>query len=387
MNFNKIDKTLFSIVSMLQDDKRWECIVHAYDYERTKNILLHKNIKILKEYNFIGTFRVLATKRQLLSLTNLSQVKFVSSVSKVSALMNVAKKILGVDNEPLTGKGVTIAFIDTGIYRHGDFCLGEDRIIQFVDFVDGHSFEYDDNGHGTFVAGVCSGNGAMSGGKYAGIAPNSYIISLKALNKHGEASADKILDAMEWVYNNKNKYNIKVVCMSFGSEPLGFNDPIMSGAEALWRAGIVVVAAAGNSGPEYQTIKSPGVSSQIITVGGFNDNRINEDEYNSNFFEVADFSSRGPAFKRFKPDLVAPSVDIISCSIKNNYTKLSGTSVATHMVAGMCALVLERNPKLSPLEVKRLICSSCRPISFNKNFEGLGYPDLRKISLQQYKNS
>ena len=100
MNFNKIDKTLFSIVSMLQDDKRWECIVHAYDYERTKNILLHKNIKILKEYSFIGTFRVLATKRQLLSLTNLSQVKFVSSVSKVSALMNVAKKILGVDNEP-----------------------------------------------------------------------------------------------------------------------------------------------------------------------------------------------------------------------------------------------------------------------------------------------
>lgn len=379
MNFKKIDKTLFSLVSTMQDDKKWECIVHASDYERTKNILLRKNIKILKEYSFIGTFRILANKKQLSSLTNLSQVKFVSSVSKVSALMNVAKKILGVDSEELTGKGVTVAFIDTGIYRHGDFCLGEDRIIQFVDFVENRGFEYDDNGHGTFVAGVCSGNGAMSGGKYSGIAPNTKIISLKALNKSGEATADRILDAMEWVYNNKNKYDIKVVCMSFGSEPLGYNDPIMSGAEALWRAGIVVVAAAGNSGPEYQTIKSPGVSSQIITVGGFNDNRIDEEEYNPNFFEVAEFSSRGPAFKRYKPDLVAPSVDITSCSIKNKYIKLSGTSVATPMVAGLSALILERNPKLSPFEVKKILCSSCQPISFNRNFEGLGYPDLRKI--------
>ena len=379
MNFNKIDKTLFSLVSTMQDDKKWECIVHASDYERTKNILLRKNIKILKEYKFIGTFRIQANKKQLSSLTNLSQVKFVSSVSKVSALMNVAKKILGVEGETLTGKGVTVAFIDTGIYRHGDFCLGEDRIIQFVDFVENRGFEYDDNGHGTFVAGVCSGNGAMSGGKYSGIAPNTRIISLKALNKNGEATADRILDAMEWVYNNKNKYDIRVVCMSFGSEPLGYNDPIMSGAEALWRAGIVVVAAAGNSGPEYQTIKSPGVSSQIITVGGFNDNRIDDDEYNTDFFEVADFSSRGPAFKRYKPDLVAPSVDIISCSIKNKYIRLSGTSVATPMIAGMSALLLERNSKLTPYDVKKLLCSTCEPISFNRNFEGLGYPDLRKI--------
>lgn len=378
MNINKIDKDLFDKTYALDEGQVRECIVHAYDYNRTKNILLHKKVDILNEYLFINSFRVLANKKQISELSLLTQVKFISSVSKASVLMNVAKKILGVDNESLTGKGVTIAFIDTGIANHNDFCMGEKRIKFFKDFVNDKKGCYDDNGHGTFVAGVCSGNGSLSCGRYSGIAPQSKIISLKALNKQGEASADKILDAMEWVFDNHKKYQIKVVCMSFGSEPLGFNDPIMAGAEALWREGIVVVAAAGNSGPEYQTIKSPGVSSQIITVGGFNDNRVDEN-YNPDFFELAEFSSRGPAFQRFKPDLVAPSVDIISCSTKNGYTSLSGTSVATPMVAGLSALILEANPDVKPFDIKRALLSCAHPITFNKNNEGYGYPEIRKL--------
>lgn len=378
MNINKVDKNLFNNAYALDEGKFKECIVHAHDYDRTKNILLHKKVKILDEYLFINSFRVLADKKQISELSLLTQVKYISSVSKASALMNVSKKVLGVENEKLSGKGINIAFIDTGIARHNDFCMGENRIKFFKDFVNSKTRCYDDNGHGTFVAGVCSGNGAMSCGKYSGIAPQSNIISLKALNKQGEASADKILNAMEWVFDNYKKYNIKIVCMSFGSEPLGFNDPIMAGAEALWREGLVIVAAAGNSGPEYQTIKSPGVSSQIITVGGFNDNRV-EDDFKSEFFELAEFSSRGPAFQRFKPDLVAPSVDIISCSNKKGYTTLSGTSVATPMVAGLCALILEANPSVTPFEIKRALLSTAHPIMFNKNMEGYGYPEIKKI--------
>lgn len=378
MNINKVDKNLFNNAYALDEGKFKECIVHAYYYNRTKNILLHKKVKILDEYLFINSFRVLADKKQISELSLLTQVKYISSVSKASALMNVSKKVLGVENEKLSGKGINIAFIDTGITRHNDFCMGENRIKFFKDFVNDKTRCYDDNGHGTFVVGVCSGNGSLSCGKYSGIAPQSNIISLKALNKQGEASADKILDAMEWVFDNYKKYNIKIVCMSFGSEPLGFNDPIMAGAEALWREGLVIVAAAGNSGPEYQTIKSPGVSSQIITVGGFNDNRV-EDEFKSEFFELAEFSSRGPAFQRFKPDLVAPSVDIISCSNKNGYTTLSGTSVATPMVAGLCALILEANPSVTPFEIKRALLSTAHPIMFNKNMEGYGYPEIKKI--------
>lgn len=376
---NKIDKMLLNMVYFLESDKKWECIVKAYDYIRLKNILLHYKIEILNEYQFIKSFRILADKKQISLLSNMTQVKFISSVSKASVLMQISKKILCIENCSLTGKNLTVAFIDTGIYEHGDFVVGDKRIKYFKDFINGKEICYDDNGHGTFVAGVCCGNGALSCGKYSGIAPQANIVSLKALNGLGEASADKILNAMEWVYNNHRQYNIKVVCMSFGSEPLGFNDPIMAGADALWQEGIVVVAAAGNSGPEYQTIKSPGVSSKIITVGGFDDNRLSQEEFDEHYFEIAEFSSRGPAFQRFKPDLIAPSVDIVSCGREKPYVTLSGTSVATPMIAGCALLLLEKEPYLKPNDVKRKLLTCCKPISYNKNLEGNGYPILNKI--------
>lgn len=378
MNSNKIDKILLTIVEMLTENKKLECIVKAGDYIRLKKILQKRKIDIVDEYKFISSFRVHITKREMSFLSQISQVKYISAVTKASALMHIAKKIMGVSDISLSGEGVGIAFIDTGIKRHGDFCLGKDRIVYFKDFIDGKSDVYDDNGHGTFVSGVASGNGALSGGYFSGIAPKSAIIALKALNHLGEASADKILNAMEWIYDNHGRYNIKVVCMSFGSDPLGFNDPIMSGAEALWKEGIVVVAAAGNSGPEYQTIKSPGVSSQIITVGGFDDNRLDEVNFEDRFFEIADFSSRGPAFSRNKPDLIAPAVDIISCGIDKPYIRLSGTSVATPMVAGLCGLILEEDPSIGPGEVKRRLLSICQPLTFNRNVEGYGYPKVKK---------
>ena len=376
---DKIDKILLNIVETQTEGKKIDCIIKAYDYQRLKKILHNRNIKVTNEYPFIKSLYVTVNKKELALLSTFSQVKFISALSHASALMNVARKILGVNDIHSAGEGIGIAFIDTGIVKHSDFCMNKNRIICFKDFVNDKKQCYDDNGHGTFVAGVCSGNGALSAGHYSGIAPKSNIISLKALNSLGEASADRILNAMEWIYNNYRAYNIRVVCMSFGSDPLGYNDPIMTGAEALWKAGMVVVAAAGNSGPESQTIKSPGVSSQIITVGGFNDNRIDEQNVEKNFFEMADFSSRGPAFARFKPDLIAPAVDIISCGRDRPYVVLSGTSVATPMVAGLSALIIERQPKILPIDVKRHLLSCATPICFNRNFEGYGYPELNKI--------
>ena len=376
MNKRKIDLALLTVVKVLGWQKKMDCIVKAFDYERLKNIFLHRKIEILNEYLFIKSFQVRLSGQEIFSLSNLSQVSKIYSVSVASAMMNVAKKILNVTSSSLTGKGVTVAFIDTGLSRHVDFVAGKNRIKMFKDFVGEGKFCYDDNGHGTFVCGVCSGCGMLSGGKYSGVAPQSEIVALKALSSKGEAGADKILNAMQWIYDNHKKFDIRIVCMSFGSEPLGFNDPIMSGAEALWKEGVVVVAAAGNSGPEFQTIKSPGVSKTILTVGGFDDNRLDEENFDEKFFEVASFSSRGPSFNRFKPDLIAPSVDITSCGLNNDYVKLSGTSVATPMVAGMCALLLQSNPSLMPEQVKKIILSRCRPICFNKNLEGLGYPKL-----------
>ena len=373
----KIDTELKKILTLGNDEKEVKCLIYVSGFNANVKNLEDFGIKIEEKFPFINAISAKVPVELINKLSMKSYVEYISSQSKVEALMNIARKVLKAEN--ITGGNeVTIAYIDTGIAPHADFKLVRNRIIKFVDLINEKTNAYDDNGHGTFVAGVGSGNGALSGGKYRGIAPNSNIVSIKALDKHGEANATKILEAMQWVYDNNLEYNIKVVCMSFGSEPLGFNDPIMKGAEALWRKGIVIVSAAGNSGPDYQTIKSPGISPRIITVGGMNDNRFDE-EYKEEFFEIAKFSSRGPAFNKFKPDIVAPSVDINSCSNKEGYTKLSGTSVATPMIAGLCALAYEKNKYLKPDQIKQALLASSNGITYNRNLEGYGLPNLEKF--------
>lgn len=379
MNKNKIDHRLLSEISAMSIEKKAPCFVFGKDFEKTKRMLERNGIHILNEYLFISSFYCLATQKQIYSLSLSKCVDYICSRQSANTMMYVSKKILGSENQILSGKNVGVAFIDTGVKMHADFMIGRNRLKFFKDFVQNKHDFYDDNGHGTFVCGVCSGNGALSKFKFSGIAPKTDIFALKALNSNGEASANKILDAMEWIYDNHEKQKIKVVCMSFGSEPLGANDPIMLGADALWKDGVVVVAAAGNSGPEFQTIKSPGISSKIITVGGIDDNRYDENSYNKKYFEIADFSSRGPAFRGIKPDLVAPSVDIISCGTKQNYTTLSGTSVATPMIAGLVCLILEKHPSFCPQQVKQMLLRACQPLGFDKNLEGYGLPVLKRI--------
>lgn len=379
MRSSKIDRNLLNNISVLSNHIKTPCFIYYKDLNMIRLLLARKKIHILNEYLFINAVFAYASRSDIFSLSVAPEVEFISSLSTACCLMKVSRDILESDKIKLTGKGVNVAFIDTGIAPHCDFCLAENRIKFFKDFVGGGIQPYDDNGHGTFVCGVCSGGGYLSAFKYAGIAPKSNLFVLKALNSNGEATANKILDAMEWVYDNHEKENIKVVCMSFGSEPIGINDPIMLGANALWEDGVVVVAAAGNSGPDNSTIKSPGISPNIITVGGFDDNRFDNDTFNKNYFEMAQFSSRGPALRHYKPDLIAPSVDIISCGRNEIYTTLSGTSVATPMIAGIVALMFEKEPNLLPATVKRKLLQSCNTIGFDINSEGYGVPKLTKI--------
>lgn len=379
MKTNKIDLFLLNKTKVLANDKKVDCIVSTINFERAKKYLQEKKYEIVNEYLFIKSFLLKLTRNEILELSNNLNVKCINSVVSAKTLTYLSKKILKVDKTNLSGQGVTAAIIDTGVAPHLDFKLGQNRIIKSVDFVNNKNSTYDDNGHGTFVCGVMAGSGAESVLKFSGVAPRVNIVSLKALDKNGEANSNTILSAMEWVYNNYKIYNIKVVCMSFGSEPLGVLDPIKNGAEALWNEGIIVVSAAGNSGPEFQTIKSPGVSPKIITVGGLDDNRMDEFTYNPSFFEVADFSSRGPAFNRYKPDVIAPAVDIKSCDKNGGYTVLSGTSVATPMVAGIMCLICEKYKNITPDRAKQMLLKISYPITYNKNLEGYGIPDFDKF--------
>lgn len=375
---NKIDASLLNRVSAESADNKIDCLIYSNNFYQTKKCLQNSECKILKEYPFINAFGVNIFPKNLSFFARINSVEYITSQTKVFCQVNIAKKVANIKqlySENLFGNDTTICFIDTGIFPHLDFVCPNNRIVIFKDFINDKIYPYDDNGHGTFISGVASGNGLVSGGKYAGLAPKSNIISLKALDKNGETGTFKILEAMQWVYDNKEKYNIKVVCMSFGSTPLEENDPLLLGAETLWNSGIVVVAAAGNSGPSAESIKSPGTSSRIITVGALYDAR-NKENPTEKDYRVAEFSSRGPANNRFKPDLITSGVELHSTSNipEKKYCLMSGTSVSTPIVAGLSALIIEKYPNIAPIELKGLVMRETENLKgFSRNEQGTGY--------------
>lgn len=378
IDYKKIDASLRDLVQ-IQSNKPIECVVYANNFLSLKRIIRqYDNVTYLP---FINAFAVNLYSKDIYNLAKVGVVKNISKQSKVFTQIAVSKDIINTQSfyqKGIFGKGVTVAVIDTGIDYHLDFCLKKNRVIKFVDLINNKKKAYDDNGHGTFVSSIFGGSGISSGLKYSGIAPMCNIIAIKALEKNGETSSVNILKAMQWVFDNHKKYNIKVVCMSFGSSPIGRNDPLVLGAETLWNNGIVVVAAAGNSGPEKESIKSPGVSPKIITVGGLDDKRIN-DKFDENLFEIAKFSSRGPAGYFFKPDCVTSSVEITGVLLGGGYCKMSGTSVATPIIAGVVALLIEKNPDITPDQVKVRLLNNCKRIIQDRNQEGFGY--LKIINL------
>lgn len=383
IGLNKIDSSLlYAVKNLSNNTDKINCVLYTNSINKTKKFIKDTNCcEIQKEYPFINALGIKISPSCFNKLCGFKHLEYLTSSAKVFTQVSIAKDVSNLQlfyNEDNYGQDVTVAIIDTGITPHLDFTCPSNRIIYFKDFISNKSYAYDDNGHGTFVASVLGGNGFVSGKKLSGVAPKVKIISLKALDEKGETGAFTILEAMQWIYDNKDKFNIKVVCMSFGSNPLGNTDPLKVGAEMLWDNGIVVVAAAGNSGPNMQTIKSPGISSKIITVGAFDDGRDKEDEENQDF-KIAEFSSRGPAYRFYKPDIVASGVNLVGASnnLTKHYTKMSGTSVATPIIAGTCALFLNKYKNATPSQIKSIILSNTKSITGNRNLEGYGYLKIK----------
>lgn len=377
--FEKIDKNLLDkIVTQNKNNANINCIILSKEYDRTKKELKNILNENICELPIISGFAVECTSANLYKIAKLNCVRFISSDAKVNSLMYKTNNFLHTENlrNKIRNESThSVVVIDTGVYPHIDFCLGKNRIIKFVDLINNKDISYDDNGHGTFVTGVLAGNSIVD--KYTGIDNSVNIIVIKALDSGGETTSIKILQAMQWVLDNSEKYNIKVVCMSFGSLLGDKNDPLMFGVEVLWNNGITVVCAGGNSGPELSTIMSPGASKKVITVGS-----LDEIEHG---LIVADFSSRGPVGNYYKPDLLVPGVNITSTNVfhlnKKFYTKMTGTSVSTPMVAGVVSLLYKINPNYSPDQIKYMLISACTKITGDKNSEGFGYLDLNNLRL------
>lgn len=339
------------LTAALAEDGIAYAVVRVHPFVRMERVA--RRFDVVARFPFINSIGIRCDKKQAGLLAEMREVASATVQSRVRVFKEPSEDVPEIAEafgvRGATGRGVTLCVLDTGVSPHTDLSVPKDRIKGFKDFVGGREFPYDDNGHGTFVTGVAAGSGLLSAGKVRGVAPEADVVALKAISASGETGAFTILEAMQWLFENAARLNVKVACMSFGADPLPSADPLKLGAEMISRRGVTVVCASGNSG--VGGLKSPGVSSEVITVGA-----VDED------LKVAPFTSSGIYQGVYRPDVFAPGVSVRGVEAGGTYSVMSGTSVSAPYVAGACCLLYERCPRLSPGEVKRLILSASRSV-------------------------
>ena len=337
----------------------------------------------------------------IVNLSNRSDVLYISRDRPVSLMADTPGPAV---NAPVawksnySGSGISIALIDSGVNSHKDLystgLLPLSRISYSQSFLSTSSAA-DQYGHGTHIAGLIAGNGTSSTGSqysktFEGIAPGAKIVNLRVLDANGSGTDSSVINAIQQAIALKSTYNIRVINLSLGrgiyeSYKL---DPLCQAVEQAWKAGIVVVVAAGNNGrymptAGYGTVTSPGNDPYAITVGAMKtmDTPTRTDDL------IASYSSKGPTFidRIVKPDIVAPGNLLVSTenpgvtleasepgnlvpfnfyvyggssSPSTTYFTLSGTSMATGVVSGIVADLLQAHPTLTPDQVKARLMKS-----------------------------
>src|ERR1700757_4498234 len=330
----------------------------------------------------------------ILNLSNNPNVVYISTDRPLApTLSNAAPAVnaFAAWQSGYTGAGVGVALIDSGVSSQADLnggLLGSSRVVWNQSFVPGNASGNDQFGHGTHVAGLIAGNGASStGSKYSqtfkGIAPQANIVNLRVLDANGAGSDSAVISAISTAIALKPLFNIRVINLSLG-RPVYESyklDPLCLAVESAWKAGMVVVVAAGNNGRYqptngYATVTSPGNDPYVITVGAMKTmgtpTRVDD--------LIASYSSKGPSAVDHivKPDLVAPGNLLVSLESagtlyntypgnrvpysfymnggssapSTSYFTLSGTSMAAGVVSGAVADLLQKSPQLNPDQVK-----------------------------------
>ncbi|MDO5417846.1 MAG: S8 family peptidase [Lachnospiraceae bacterium] len=294
--------------------------------------------------------------------------------------MDQVKKQIGWESghrPDVTGKGVGVAVLDTGVYLHPDL---REQVAGFKDMVRGRQLPYDDNSHGTHVCGIIGGSGQASGGRFRGMAPECRLVCVKVLDQKGNGYASDVLAGLRWVRENRERYGIRIVNISVGSfnrKAMGENSALVKGVDAAWDEGLVMVIAAGNQGPKAMSITTPGISRKAITVGSSDDDR----EITVMGNRLVDYSGRGPTRDCVrKPDIVAPGSGIISCSnLPGKYQIKSGTSMSTPLVSGAIALLLEKYPEMTNKDVKLRLRERAVDLGLPPNQQGWGMLHVGKL--------
>ena len=383
------------------------------------NAFLNRNgVHVNAKYEGLNALAVELPLSSLEELASFEEVSYVSADREMVSLggrlsvevgAEMVREQTSVDSVAynLDGAGVGIAVLDSGLYSSHKSFTG--RLGGSKDYT-GENRTDDPFGHGTHVAAIAAGSASILSGRYSGVAPGATIYNLRVLNSQGVGRVSSVLAALNDLLLYHVNYNIRVVNMSLGMPAIDSyrDDPVCVAVRKLVDAGVVVVAAAGNNGKNaagdkvYGLIHAPGNEPSAITVGASNDAGTvgRQDDC------VTTFSSRGPtrsfwtdeAGQRhydhvMKPDLVAPGNKIVSAESESNYLvrtnptldagtskfvnqkmmRLSGTSMATPVVAGAAALLLQLNPRLTPNMVKMILMYTSQQLAgFNQLEQGAG---------------
>jgi serine protease AprX len=393
-----VDPELAILLTGLLDDSNINAIVVYHHHPTDADIAQLHQLGVLGGTRFrsLPMVAITTTKRQLIRVSELPAVRSIYSNRTLQSnsdpylQLNCASRI-PVDGEltsnnqglPVSGRNVTVAVLDTGVDgMHPDLAGSVVQNVKVLDtqslavgFINPLNIENLPNtdqlyGHGTFVAGVIAGNGARSGGRYAGVAPGARILGVSA----GDLTLSFVLSGFDYLLSRGDDYNVRVVNCSFSANTVfDFNDPVNIATKMLTERGVNVVFSAGNTGPGLNTLNPYAVAPWVISVGATDHQG-----------RLAGFSSRG-AFGNalFRPTVSAPGVSVIgprSIGLTGIlglvgadtqrlalgelpfYTTASGTSFSAPQVAATIAMMLEVNPNLNPAQVRDILQRTATPM-------------------------
>ncbi len=354
----ELKKDLSEIVNKTPATEKIKVIIlfHGKPMPTDISTIKSDGAKIKHQYNIINGISAEIPAQAAKKIAKRTFVKLVEPDYKVKLVLDKSIPQIQADNvwqEGVTGKGIDVAVLDTGIHDEHPALTIEKEIDYTGEGTD------DLNGHGTYVAGIIASTNSI----YKGVSYNADLFNVKVLNKDGIGYGSDIIKGIEWAVDN----GAEIISMSFGAEidPCDGTDAISQAVDNAVSRGVVAVVAAGNLGPDQGTITSPGCSKKGITVGAVDNND-----------NVQVWSSRGPTDDgRIKPDLVAPGVDITSAWIDNSFRSLSGTSASTPHVSGVIALLLEINSTLKPSDILDILKITAVNLSLDENTQGAGRVD------------
>jgi len=349
------------------EDELIEVLLHTEeDHLHDSNFTQSLDVDVVNNYTELDAAFI---ELPASSVENVSDREFIDRMEpnyKTEAMLSDSKTQIGVEaawDTNYTGKDVSVGIMDSGIADHSQLNV-ENR----VDYTGEGTGDL--NGHGTHVAGIV----ASQHPEQTGIAPDAELHDIKVLNQQGGGTAAQMLQGLNYAVKN----DLDVAVMSLGSEVRNCNgrDIMSSSADLAANQGTIPVVAAGNIGPEQQTITAPGCSRDGITVGSVDKNN-----------NIAPYSSRGPtADNRVKPDVVAPGSSIVSTGANGGFVRKSGTSMAAPHVGGQAAILLSAGEE--PGEIKDIIIDTSEDLGQEPNTQGAGMININNsISPDQQQRS